>query len=640
MMDIHIFRRTLFLFIPIFLVVVGVSYTVYSLTMDKHRAITASIGQRHVEKAQRQIAHELDSVLKDLTFLALIHESYDIFNGSISRDLKDTFMTLSYNRKVYDQVRYLDINGQEIFRINNTSGSPRIAFDDELQFKGDRYYFKNSIGLRLDEIYISPLDLNVEHGAIEEPHKPMLRLASPIADADGVNVGALIINFLGAPLLDALVRVTVGTDDTLLLLNKDGFSLKGESPDREWGFMFNGGDGPSFAKEHGPEWERIVSTDNGQFSTEQGLFTFATVDLRNNIYESTQLRGNHIAPLWKVVSWTPALTLENLSSQTISQIFLYSGPILLLALFFSGALAVHRTRRALAEELVLKQIESNARFVPREFLGLLDKGELTDVAISDHVERSMTILFTDIRSYTKISESMTPRQVLIFLNDYYQILDPIISRNGGFIDAFIGDAVMALFPSGADGAVQAAIDISIALRDFKYRSGSMGKEGFDTGFGLHCGEVTLGAVGSERRMQTTAIGDAVNLAARIESCTKLFGVNIIVSEQVYDQLSNKSRFKIRNIDRVRVKGKQEVVELYEVFDSRPAKELHGKLDSLEIFNEAMRHYREGDFQAAIDKLTRCQELCPEDTLPAIYIKRSNTMLRIPPGKEWAGVSTV
>ncbi|MBU1247237.1 MAG: adenylate/guanylate cyclase domain-containing protein [Proteobacteria bacterium] len=216
----------------------------------------------------------------------------------------------------------------------------------------------------------------------------------------------------------------------------------------------------------------------------------------------------------------------------------------------------------------------------------------------------------------------------------------MISRHGGFIDAFIGDAVMALFPSGPEGAVHAAVDIRIALRTFRYKSGSSEVVGIATGFGLHTGEVTLGTVGTDRRMQTTAIGDSVNLAARIESSTKLFGVNIIISSGLFDQLPNTTRFKLRSIDMVRVKGKQEVVELFEVFDADPPEILEKKLQSLGLFDEAMLHYREGDFQLAIEKLTLCQEICPEDTLPPIYLKRSNTMLRMPPGDGWTGVSTI
>ena len=153
----------------------------------------------------------------------------------------------------------------------------------------------------------------------------------------------------------------------------------------------------------------------------------------------------------------------------------------------------------------------------------------------------MTILFTDIRSYTTISESMDPQILLSFLNSYYGILDPIISRNNGFIDAFIGDAVMALFPGGAKKAILAAIDIRIALRDFHHQSGHDTQTGLNTGFGLHYGEVTLGAVGTNKRMQTTAIGDAVNLAARIEALTKLFGVSLIISSEVCQELPSPDR---------------------------------------------------------------------------------------------------
>ena len=633
-------RLALYLLSPLLFFVLSTGYIIYSLTMNNHRAMAEATSRRHVEKAQQQIASKLDSALKDLTFFSFVHESYEVFTKDINADLKETFMTLCYNRQNYDQIGYINKQGQEIFRINDNNGFPRIVFKEDLQFKGGRSFFTNSIGLKLNELYISPMELNTEGGIIEKPHKPILRLASPVTDPDGITVGIFLIDFLSKPLLDALNDVSEGTKDVIMLLNSDGYWLKGPSPDQEWGFVLDKKNGPSFAKSHAREWDVISKSDHGHFSTDGGLFTFATVDLTQSISKSTKLWGTHTAPLWKIVSWTPPEVLQLLSRRLLKKIVSYSGAILFMATLFVITLAAQRARRASAEALVVKQIESNARFVPREFLGLLDKGELTEIHISDNVQRSMTILFTDIRSYTTISESMDPQILLSFLNSYYGILDPIISRNNGFIDAFIGDAVMALFPGGAKKAILAAIDIRIALRDFHHQSGHDTQTGLNTGFGLHCGEVTLGAVGTNKRMQTTAIGDAVNLAARIEALTKLFGVSLIISSEVCQELPSPSGFKIRSIDLVRVKGKQEVVELFEVFDADPPKILQGKSESLDLFNEAMRLYREGNFQRAIEKLTLCQKICPEDTIPAIYITRCSTMQRLPPGDTWTGISTM
>lgn len=625
-------------FIPLLFLALAVNYAIYTLTMDKHRAMTAVAGYRQVEKAQNQIAHNLDMVLKDLTMLAFIHESYDIYTGRITQDLEDTFMTVSYNRRLYEHIRYLNRSGKEVFRIDYNNGSPRITFPEELRFAGEEDCYLQSIGLRLDQLYISPMDLRLRSG--RGKGNPILHLASPITDADGVNVGVLVIDFTSTPLLNSLAKITDGTANEIMLLNQAGDCLKGPIKNVDADSATADCGTRAFSGTHPAEWGIISAEDNGQFSTKAGLFTYATVNLSQTIRHATRLRGTHKAPQWKVIAWTPLHALDTVSTALLQKLGLVSGSFLIMAAVLIATLAVQRARRSMAEALVLRQTESNQRFVPKEFLGLLHKTGLTEVDISDNVQRTMTTMFADIRSYTKISESMTPRQVLDFLNAYYRVIDPIITRNGGFIDAFIGDAIMALFPERADGAIRSAVAIKTALRTFRHRSPDGLPIRLEAGFGLHCGEVTIGAVGTDRRMQTTAIGDAVNLTARIESSTKVYGVGVIITEKVRDMLADPESFHMRSIDRVRVKGKQDVVELFEVFNADSPDLLRSKNESRSLFEAAMRHYREGYFEIANEKFREYAKACPEDPLTYIYIKRCNTMLRVPPGDGWTGVSTL
>lgn len=299
-----------------------------------------------------------------------------------------------------------------------------------------------------------------------------------------------------------------------------------------------------------------------------------------------------------------------------------------------------RQKNREAQLSIIEQNTSFARFVPGEFLSLLGKGNLADVELSTSVQREVTVLFTDIRSYTKLSEGMTPQQVFTLLNDYFVFASKPIEDNGGFIDVFIGDALMALFPRSAEDALSAAVAMRRELREFNAERRATGAKPVHAGYGLHFGEATLGTIGTHRRMQTTAIGDTVNLAARIESATKAYKAEIILSGTVYDLLPEPDAFRLRRIDTVRVKGKQTPVALYECFDADPPDTARRKQDTLPLFDEAMQDYAAGRFEAALEKFTACAEACPEDGVPPLYVKRCATLARIPPGDDWAGVSTL
>ena len=169
------------------------------------------------------------------------------------------------------------------------------------------------------------------------------------------------------------------------------------------------------------------------------------------------------------------------------------------------------------------------RFVPREFLRFLERESIVDVRLGDQVLKEMSILFADIRSFTTLSEGMSPEENFNFLNSYLSRVGPVIRNRRGFIDKYIGDAVMALFPESADDALQAAIAIQKEVAIYnRYRQKS-GYRAIAIGIGLHRGSLMLGTIGEEQRMESTVISDAVNLASRLEELTKVYGVSILIS---------------------------------------------------------------------------------------------------------------
>jgi len=209
-------------------------------------------------------------------------------------------------------------------------------------------------------------------------------------------------------------------------------------------------------------------------------------------------------------------------------------------------------------------LRSFERFVPRKFLGVIAPEGIEKIQVGNHATRTITILFSDIRGYTSISESSTAIEMFELLNEYLGEMGEAIDAHGGFIDKYIGDAIMALFDDEhADGALRASLAMRERLVAFNARRVAAGKMPIDIGIGLHRGEVVMGAVGFSARIDSTVIGDAVNLASRVEGLTKQYGVDILVTDAVKRALQEPGAFRLRMLDAAaKVKGKDEAVVLH------------------------------------------------------------------------------
>jgi len=203
--------------------------------------------------------------------------------------------------------------------------------------------------------------------------------------------------------------------------------------------------------------------------------------------------------------------------------------------------------------------EATSRFVPQELLEQLGKESITQTGLDDHVEGIMTILFSDIRNFTTILEHLSPRESLRFVNDYLGTIAPVIRQHNGFIDKYIGDAIMAIFPHHPSDAVGAALAMLEQLKIF-----NQGRT--DTvriGIGIHTGRIMLGIVGHANRLDGTAIGDSVNLAARIEGLTRHYNCDVMASESTVSLLSA-GMFRCESVGQVQVKGKSASVEVFRI----------------------------------------------------------------------------
>ncbi len=291
----------------------------------------------------------------------------------------------------------------------------------------------------------------------------------------------------------------------------------------------------------------------------------------------------------------------------------------------------------------LRMLEATSRFVPDQFLEFLGRVSILDVQRGDSVQKHMTVLFADIRKFTSLSEQLSSTDTFKFLNAYLERMGPPVHKNNGFIDKFIGDAIFALFPESGDDAVRCAVQMKHELEKYNRHRRQSGYREIDTGFGLNSGELMLGTVGTAGRLDTTVIGDTVNLAARLEKLTKYFRVSIILTDFCYRQLKNPAGFLFREIDSVRVAGKEKPVVLYECFDADPEPIKETKLNNQSTLQLGMFHYKAGDFQEALRIFYECKsadDRLPDlllDPLPAIYQARCEKLISAPPQK-WSGVS--
>jgi adenylate cyclase len=255
-------------------------------------------------------------------------------------------------------------------------------------------------------------------------------------------------------------------------------------------------------------------------------------------------------------------------------------------------------------------------------------------------ERRVSILFTDIRGFTNIAESMLPADLVQMLNDYFSRMSPVIDKEGGVIDKYIGDSIMAIFgapvefPDDALRAVQAGAAMLAELHAFNTERAKLRLPPIKIGIGINCGTVVAGNIGSETRLNYTIIGDAVNLASRLEGLTKHYEVGMIVSEEVAARV--KGKFPLRELDLVRVKGKAGGGRIFQVIIEKAPQ----WAETLKIFEQAIVHYRARQWDQAEASFNKVLTAIPYDGPSAMYINRINEHRKNPPLPDWDGVYTM
>jgi diguanylate cyclase (GGDEF)-like protein/PAS domain S-box-containing protein len=316
-----VLKRFTLIYLPVAIVLSGL--LLLNFRQDEQREIE-NITQRensHIELAKAMMTQHFADVNSDVRILAnlsVLQNYLDSGNPTLHDEVAKYLLVLSQVTRLYDKVRYLDASGKEEIRINFNDGKPAIVPREELQDKSKHYFFRDVFSLRQGEIYVSPLDLNVEHNRLEIPFKPAIRFGTPVFDSAGRKQGILLLNYFANNLLQSFHRAMQGNDQSGMLINRDGYWLENVNHADEWGFMLGKND-RTFGHDFPNEWRTISMVEKGALLTAKGLFIYSTI--HPLLLGEVSSTGSEIVSgtskqmitssdfYWKIISFTPHAVL-------------------------------------------------------------------------------------------------------------------------------------------------------------------------------------------------------------------------------------------------------------------------------------------------------------------------------------------
>lgn len=415
-----IFRYFLTIFFVVSAVVAGVITGFYYNEKEDYLSRLKLEERVNVKLEMALIENSLIEIISDLRFLSQQNELIKMLDkddaGGKHKDLiAKEYRELSRQKQKYDQIRFIDDTGMEKVRVNFNNGDLAIVPAHELQNKGDQYYFKDTLGLLHDEIFISPFDLNIERGKIEKPLKPMIRLGLPVFDGKNRKRGVVVLNYLGDRLLKTLKENSEMSPGNFMLVNSDGYWLCSPDANDEWGFMLRERKDRKFSSDFPDIWEKILPSQATQIESEKGLFTSATVypameDFRSSTGSAdaggdSQKRFKGSEYFWKVVSYVPNRTLQANTKRLRTKLLLLVLALLLLVGISSWIIARDMAKRKSYQ----KALYHSANFdkltdLPNRalFLDRLDQ----NLKQSERYQRKFALLFVDLDGFKSVNDTL------------------------------------------------------------------------------------------------------------------------------------------------------------------------------------------------------------------------------------------
>jgi class 3 adenylate cyclase len=280
---------------------------------------------------------------------------------------------------------------------------------------------------------------------------------------------------------------------------------------------------------------------------------------------------------------------------------------------------------------------ATGKFVPYEFLKAIGRDSITEVNLGDQVHKEVSILFLDILGYTGLSENMTPEENFEFINNFIGVLGPVIADNNGFVNQYIGDAIMAIFPENPEDGLKAAIAMQKNLDKFNLERIKNGLKEVKMGIGLHTGPLIMGIIGDEHHAEPTTIADTVNISSRLEGLTRQYGVRIIISESSVEQIGNTESFHFRYLGQVLVKGKKTPIKVYESIDGDHQEILKLKTGLLDDFEKGLDHFYRKEFPEASVVFNNIIKQNKEDKAAEYFYKRAAKFALESVPDDWTGI---
>ncbi len=394
-------KNFLTVFLPLSALVGVVIGTIYYQQVQTEQVLLKTNELRKVDLETKVISGDFHSVVSDLMVISKQNELQRVLEGVNGQQqaLSQELLLFSGYKKLYDQIRFLDRSGKEVVRVNFNKGEPAIVLEEKLQVQAKRYWFNDTLRLNQGQVFVSPLDLNIERGQVEQPLKPMIRFGTPVFDRRGEKRGIVVLNYFGTKLLDNFNQAFANASSQGMLLNADGYWLKGAKPEDEWGFMFPNRKNRTFGQAFPQAWQQISQKESGQFQTAEGIFTFTTVYPLVEGQKSSTGAGQAFAPSqnqidtksyhWKIVSWVSPETLTTKSNRFLSQLLLLYAGLVGLTGIGSWLLARASVNRNMAQ-LELRQSELELR-------KLVEREKILKTRLSSQIRNSLdlnTILST------------------------------------------------------------------------------------------------------------------------------------------------------------------------------------------------------------------------------------------------------
>ena len=331
------------MFLPAAGLILAIAFYAYStqvkLVFDRIAAqekLAVGLGTGAIDRGLEDVAHDLLHLSRSTSMQAALADPTLENLEKLSKD----FSSMAISTQSYQQIRWIDADGKERVRVDWVQGAPKVVSAADLQDKKGRYYFTETMAKPEGEIYVSPFDLNIENGKLEQPHRPTLRFATRVFDAKQQPQGILLINYEGRKLLDAFLQSAASLSANAVLLNADGFWLRSPQVEDEWGFMLQRTE--TFGSRFPSVWPRVRSQESAQFEDDAGLWTLQTVypeELGRHLKESKQKN------FWKVLSRVPHETLVAERVLAARPVLFFMFFSLCFVLFASLALTRHRLRR-------------------------------------------------------------------------------------------------------------------------------------------------------------------------------------------------------------------------------------------------------------------------------------------------------